>query len=177
MEAILNKINAQLEDFKAKRAALVKELQTEFPALLLPFLQQSKKIDSIGWTQYTPYFNDGDECVFGVNNDDLFVNGEREETPFLERTIYKQLATQEDVEQNKKAADVAGYKWYKDRKIGEQGLAINPEYDPAEVEVVENIKKVLKQVPEDFYKDLFGDHCQVTVKKDGTIETDSYDHD
>jgi hypothetical protein len=65
---ILNKINQQLEEFKAKRAALVKELQQDFPNLLLPILSQSKRIDSIGWRQYTPFFNDGDECVFGVHN-------------------------------------------------------------------------------------------------------------
>jgi hypothetical protein len=25
-------------------------------------------LESFGWTQYTPYFNDGDECVFGARS-------------------------------------------------------------------------------------------------------------
>lgn len=32
-------------------------------------------LDSFGWTQYTPYFNDGDECVFRVNNWEPYING------------------------------------------------------------------------------------------------------
>ena len=34
-------------------------------------------VESIGWTQYTPYFNDGDECIFSVytEEDNIKVNG------------------------------------------------------------------------------------------------------
>ena len=34
------------------------------------------KIESLGWNQYTPYFMDGDTCVFSANTDYLSVNGE-----------------------------------------------------------------------------------------------------
>lgn len=30
-------------------------------------------LQELYWTQYTPYFNDGDECIFSVH--DLYVNG------------------------------------------------------------------------------------------------------
>jgi hypothetical protein len=33
-------------------------------------------IESFSWTQYTPYFNDGDVCVFRVNYDYPKINGE-----------------------------------------------------------------------------------------------------
>ena len=32
------------------------------------------KIQAVRWTQYTPYFNDGDECVFGLAS--LFIKYE-----------------------------------------------------------------------------------------------------
>jgi hypothetical protein len=32
-------------------------------------------LESFSWEQYTPYFNDGDECVFGVNGDYPGING------------------------------------------------------------------------------------------------------
>jgi hypothetical protein len=146
---LLNKINAQLDEFKAKRANLVKELQTEFPSLITPLLSQSKKIESIGWRQYTPYFNDGDECVFGVHNDDIYVNGEDQyDMPFVRKTVWD----------------------------GSKSVP-NEEADPHEIDIVEQIEKVLQSIPEDFYKDLFGDHTAVTIHKDGRIETEEYDHD
>src|ERR1700674_1049946 len=33
-------------------------------------------IENISWTQYTPYFNDGDPCVFRVGAYDPNINGE-----------------------------------------------------------------------------------------------------
>lgn len=33
-------------------------------------------VESIGWRQYTPYWNDGAPCVFRANVEDPFVNGE-----------------------------------------------------------------------------------------------------
>lgn len=33
------------------------------------------ELESFGWKQYTPYFNDGDTCTFGVRADEPDVNG------------------------------------------------------------------------------------------------------
>src|ERR1044072_5669755 len=34
-------------------------------------------IESFAWTQYTPYFNDGEPCIFSVKRDyNIYVNGE-----------------------------------------------------------------------------------------------------
>ena len=35
-------------------------------ALFKRFFQEYPNITAIGWTQYTPYFNDGDACVFSL---------------------------------------------------------------------------------------------------------------
>src|SRR5689334_3768923 len=35
-------------------------------------------MESFGWTQYTPYFNDGEECVFSANTEYPTINGEKE---------------------------------------------------------------------------------------------------
>lgn len=53
----------------------------------------------------------------------------------------------------------------------------NPNVDMEELAVVKNIKEVLGSIPDDFYKDLFGDHSMVTINKNGTIEVSDYDHD
>lgn len=153
---VVEKINKQLAEFNEKRAALVKELQKDFPAMFAPLFEKSKLINSIGWTQYTPYFNDGDECVFGVRQDDLYVNGEyQDEVSWLDWRIKYYLSIGE----------------YKNE------IESNEEINIDEYKIVEEFKEVLQSVPESFYKDLFGDHMKVTINRDGTIETEEYEHD
>ena len=66
---VLNKIKEELAVIHEKRAQLVEELRPEFPKILSSIFEKSKVIESISWTQYTPYFNDGDSCEFRVNTD------------------------------------------------------------------------------------------------------------
>lgn len=35
----------------------------------------NSSIETIGWSQYTPYFNDGDICRFSVHTDNIVING------------------------------------------------------------------------------------------------------
>lgn len=59
-------LKAISEDFtKAQQAAREAAKQALTPGLK-EFLKQNPEIKAIGWSQYTPYFNDGEECVFGV---------------------------------------------------------------------------------------------------------------
>jgi hypothetical protein len=153
--SVIDQIKQSLEEFKQKRKALTNELQKEFPGLLKPLFEKSAKIESIGWAQYTPYFNDGDECIFRVSNDILYVNGVH-----LEDSDNEILFLHEEIYNNKTG------KWDK-----------NPELDQAESQIVDEIVSVLQSVPKEFYKDLFGDHVQVTIYKDGRIETEEYNHD
>ena len=74
MSQVLESIKAKIEAIEAQKKAMVEELRTEFPKLFEELFAKSKLIDSFGWTQYTPYFNDGDTCEFGVHADDPYVN-------------------------------------------------------------------------------------------------------
>jgi hypothetical protein len=38
-----------------------------FQEHLKEFFEKNPEVESLRWTQYTPYFNDGDECHFRVN--------------------------------------------------------------------------------------------------------------
>jgi hypothetical protein len=40
---------------------------------------RNKNISKISWSQYTPYFNDGEECVFTVSDITITVNKEFKE--------------------------------------------------------------------------------------------------
>ena len=85
------------------------------------------KLERISWSQYTPYFNDGDECTFRSNH---------------------------------RYADIEG-----------EGLK-----DSERKEVEAELKKFLSQFDDELLKNLFGDHVQLIVSKEG-ITVEEYDHE
>ena len=69
----------KLEEFKQKRLALQKEILNEAKSVFKEesaFLFKDNPIlKSFGWRQYTPYFCDGDECIFSAQVEDPLING------------------------------------------------------------------------------------------------------
>lgn len=131
---LIEKVKQRVAEIEAKRSEMLKDLQQEFPELLKSAFEKHPSVETVTWRQYTPYFNDGDECIFSASlgYDDLDING----------TNYW------DEEEREK---------------------VKPMY--------EDFATILLEIPEEFYKDLFGDHVEVTVNRDGTIQTDEYQHD
>lgn len=142
MSSIVETIKAELEAFNKKRESLVEQLRQDFPALLKPLFEKYPEVKRVSWTQYAPYFNDGEECIFSVHNDDINLNGK----------------------------DSNGYDNGYDDEDEEESTEIP-------VSVYEEFIEILTSVPDEFYEDLFGNHVEVTVKSDGTIDVDSYEHD
>lgn len=56
---------------KAMREELSNEFKTQFKTISTEIFSKYPEILKFGWTQYTPYFNDGDPCVFNYN--DMYV--------------------------------------------------------------------------------------------------------
>lgn len=67
MSEILNNINNLVQEFQDKKIQLVNQLKIEFPNLFTHIFEKYPNLEAFQWNQYTPYFNDGDECTFGVN--------------------------------------------------------------------------------------------------------------
>lgn len=145
---ILEKIKSEFAAFEAKKNELVNQLREEFPKILQPLFEKSKLINSIGWTQYTPYFNDGDECTFSVHEVNQ-INGESE---------YDVIWTR--------------------KEIGDYHSRIpNPDFNQEEYEIYESFCDILSEIPDETYRDLFGDHAEITIHRDGRIEVEECKHD
>jgi hypothetical protein len=184
--SVIERIKAELAAFEEKKQAFVAELRNEFPSMFTELFAQAPKLKSVGWTQYTPYFNDGDSCEFSAHVYDLYINGsnssyddddEDEDAISVNPCIYITLRTEEDIRINKELAEKYNRTWYKKEGIGSSGLAPNPKYDADAHRVSSEISEVLESIPDEFLKDLFGDHSKVTIHSNGTIEVDDYDHD
>ena len=52
---------------KAMKEELSKTFQNEFKVIFAEIFATYPNVKKVSWTQYTPYFNDGDACVFSVH--------------------------------------------------------------------------------------------------------------
>jgi hypothetical protein len=142
----IQQIKQELEDaMKAaqeKCAALFKESCKEI-------FEKNPELESFGWVQYTPYFNDGDECLFRVSCDvdcGLRINGEMA-SYILEEFDYK------SDEYKAKSQELEKY------------------------EEICELVNAIDGIPGDLLKQIFGDHVTVDIKRDGTHEVEEYCHD
>ena len=68
----MKKIQHKNDEMNKKLAALKAEMQRESKELMKEafkefFSKYGEVVECIFWTQYTPYFNDGEACTFSVN--------------------------------------------------------------------------------------------------------------
>lgn len=139
-------------DAKAAYQAAVKELgQAAIADLLKDFLTKFPEVESVRWTQYTPYFNDGDECVFGVNE---------------ARVTLKEVGAENGHDEDED-----------DYGIDAWSLTYQNE-TPERKALAADLKALGKQLDEsdDILRECFGDHVQVIVTRAG-IEVSEYSHD
>lgn len=174
---ILDKIKKEFDEFELRKKQFVEELRKDFPVIFVHLFEKSELIESISWTQYTPYFNDGSECVFRVHTD-LYVNDEYyEDVEFLDKSIIQKI-TAENLEEHKEFnSNCYGREWYLKRQIGEDGNFKNPNFNEKEFKVVEEFKDTLQSIPDEFMKDLFDDHSKIIVYRNGEIKVNKYEHD
>lgn len=143
------------EQIRAKSAALneqIAALRKEAAEMVKPMLQEfiaaNPQVKAITWSQYTPYFNDGDPCTFSVNEPYFFFG---EEDP------------EEDEGHDAWSMGHAEYRPSLEVCSEETGAACSA------------LAKELGQL-DDALEELFGDHVKVIVTADG-VSVDEYNHD
>lgn len=123
------------------------------------FFAKVPEAEAITWTQYTPYFNDGDTCEFGVHEMCLKLSA---------KARNDLLGIEEDEVDHEEWLD---NKWESDESdLDDLENARGPEIAALFNELVSDIQD------EDLFLATFGDHVAVTVTRDG-IRTDDYSHD
>lgn len=68
---VIRSIQSKMEEIEALRNQVVVEMRTNLIHLFKPIFEKYKFIHKLSWVQYTPYFNDGDECIFGTSFDHI----------------------------------------------------------------------------------------------------------
>ena len=154
-----NKLEAVIEKVKELRKIMQEQGKDALKDAFQEFFQAHPEARAIVWTQYTPYFNDGDACTFSVGDLCLKLQTASEEQ--------NQDEEEEDYE-DEDDYECASY----DLKYGSKTLT------KAEAKLLkdfESLKKATGQLDEVFEL-VFGDHVKVVATRDG-FDVTEYDHE
>jgi hypothetical protein len=156
IEEILMALGEQMKESEAEARRKCQEiLKNGFFHIFANF----PEIKAISWTQYTPYFNDGEECVFSVG--DFSVS-------LVDVSI-------EDGEGMSHFDDSAG--WY-----SSWGAKYAADQGQLERDVADRLQKATRFLRDNFsnhflMKGTFGDHVSVIARPDGNFQVMEYDHE
>ena len=154
----LKEKNSEISRLKNEAYSISREV---FEGWCKDVFDKNPRLESFSWNQYTPYFNDGDTCVFSANTDYLKINGEyADDSDWISENTVTSWGT-----------------YNRETKKYEGRVEVpNESYDAELDKVTQEIKDFLCLFDDDFYIRKFGDHSEITVTKEG-IEVEEYEHD
>lgn len=178
--SILARIAANNREIRKNRDALNRKGEKLFSQAVREVFRKFPDLKKFGWNQYTPSWNDGDPCRFGLYTESLLINGEDAEGLYeLEQTMEllsgdpgkKRIELERELEQE---PDKSSWKANCIKsKIKDLDL------DPSKVEkkyvLVKTLTDLLEAMDESVFEHMFGEGT-VTVSREGTT-VDSCEHD
>jgi hypothetical protein len=135
------------EKIKAFQEVMLKEGKDLFRQMSQTLFEENPNLGKFGWKQYTPYYNDGDECVFSAYSDYPIIK--------LISDTHADDGYRDDFDEEQ---------WFTEEETTPEAIAWK------------NVKKFLEQFSDEDFKLLFGDHVEVVVTRDG-VEVNEYSHD
>jgi hypothetical protein len=157
----LTSFKETIDTMNTELAALRKSYQERSQSILKEmfklFFDENPEAKVVGWRQYTPYFNDGEECVFSSYAGYAFVSNTLD---YANIEYGEYCGDEENV-------------WVEDPDYGSFAEESIPESVRVNAEI---LRGVLESIDESAYLDAFGDHCVVCVTRDG-FDIREYHHD
>ena len=150
-KVIKDRYDAIVAEYKKNMQDFGKDL---FSQTAKNVFEKNPNLKSFGWTQYTPYFNDGGVCEFNV---------------YYEYNMYI----------NNKDIDVYDPDhWLKPNYPYAPNFK-DYEFDTMQelISAVKDVLNVLELFSKDDLEIMFGDHAEITAYNNGQISVEKYDHD
>lgn len=147
---MLEELKAMKEEFAELKKTHLEKSKVMFTNICTKLFEKHPKLESFGWRQYTPYFNDGEECTFSAHVDEPDING---------MDGYDADFSREFVTDYEKGAEKR-----------------NENYDIEVAAAQKDVIEFLQNIDESVLRDLFDDHVRVTVTREGT-DVEEYEHD
>jgi hypothetical protein len=148
-------IEALSKEFTKFKTEFTEKAKDAMRVAFKEFFEANPDIDQIAWTQYTPYFNDGDACVFGVNE--------------MGFTLAKDKVDLSEVDYPDEEGN-----FYESSFWNGEGKYTDPvsEYRKLFSAFVGQVTSL----PDEIFLNAFGDHVRVIANKDG-FDVQEYSHD
>lgn len=174
----MSDLKTKFDELIAEQKELARKFQVTAQSLFKEttkeFFEKNPAVKAVVWTQYTPYFNDGSTCEFGVN-EPSFTNAEGEDldevSPYGEYDggkeniwVVEEWSIDSVFDKTKE--------WMADTRkaIEASGAILNPQ-------MCKEFSSILRSGDfESVMKAMFGDHVKVVATKDG-FDVEEYDHD
>ena len=169
MQTLQSRFDALIEEQRALKAKFQTEAQAMFKETMKEFFDKNPGITALKWTQYTPYFNDGDACEFRVN-EVTFTNASPEELDNVNH--YGEYEGEDETVwaiENISYGLNSKYHANEAAKIRAAGGI-----DESSCQLID--KMIQSSEMEEIMKEMFGDHVKITATRDG-FDVDEYEHD
>jgi hypothetical protein len=132
--------------------------------MALEFFDANPNVQSITWTQYTPYWNDGDTCTFSAGTDYASFAFTAKDG--------KQLVQHGGIGDLFEAGEDADEYEYEGTRIED-----HEKYEKEVAKLEKAVTKFLKSFDDDDLLEMFGDHQEVTINSLGKIKSTDYEHE
>jgi len=181
MNTTLNDLLKMKEEFDRR---IEKEGKNILKATFSDFFSSHPEIRSIVWTQYTPYFNDGEACVFSINDFEFILDMDSALVSDDVKKLYEHVAGEYDGNYGYGEADVrpvfrtlSGKHHYDEEQRKSLGLKRRQLTD-AEKKLAQDcdeLEDVCFKI-KDLLSVAFGDHVVVTATSKG-FDVSEFEHD
>jgi len=153
----IDKILAEYEEMTLN---IQKTLRDNMKNVFKVFFETYPQVKTVHWTQYAPYFNDGEECIFSVHE------------PYFTATKYKDLNEPPHAYGEDDDGLIETRSWNSELK-----KYVNNEIDSNLVRDMKTLSNIImSNVNERVMEVMFGNHVWVKAHKDG-FDVEDYDHD
>jgi hypothetical protein len=160
-ETIIQKIDDLQNEFAEQKQKFTEKMKSAFKEYTAEFFKANPSIKCVVWGQYTPYFNDGEECIFSVH-EPHFSNATGEEIDNV--TFYGGYEGEDDGVWSFSTYDLGrGFDFM-------SGLDIN------KGSIINFASLIQSDYMSEIMLQTFGDHCKVIATEDG-FEIEEHEHD
>ena len=163
LEDIKIKTTTMLDEFQALRTQFQTEAQAQLKEIVQLIFEASPDLGAIIWTQYSPFFNDGDECIFSVH--EVTITNATDEEDLGEVRWGEYGGDNKDIWAAEMYYSVG--KWTMEQKA-ERRVALD---------LIDFFDGFIQNSDmSDVMEDMFGNHVQVTATREG-FQVNEYSHD
>lgn len=198
LKTIIDNINTKRREYEEALAQMNNNAAGQIAAELGPLVPPGY---ALTWTQYTPHFNDGSPCYFGVHEPYL-VRDKREKDEEDESPEAQEANESGDgpdrmelgtcIDRYGKPNEAKSYQTNDySKQISPRGewpvkyeqKTVNyidygfPAIEGFSAEKLEELASLIDALPQDMLEKAFGDGVEVLIYPDGTFSNDDYSHD